>query len=406
MASYQDVVDEIYDLRTFRGKMSLDPIRALMAEQGNPEKDFPAIHITGTNGKGSTATILAAMLEEAGYTTGLFTSPHLVHFRERVRVDGETISEDAVASLGRTVLDHDVDISYFEAMTGLAFTHFSESDVDVAVVETGMGGAVDATNVVEPEATVITNVAADHTAWLGETPEQIAYEKAGILERDVPLVTGATGTPRDVIDRVAAERGSPVYDIHPIAEPAAAHPQLDLRIDGERVTTALRGDYQVDNVNTALTVREVTDRDVPLDAVRRALATVTVPGRMERVDGTPFLLDGAHNPAAMARLATTMRDRPGDVVAVVSIMADKDYPLMLDILRDVADIIICTEAEIDRAADPAELAGCLPDASCLAVPDIHEALDTAAAVAAGNDTVLATGSLYFVGDVKRILQHH
>ncbi len=405
MVSYQDVVDEIYDLRTFRGKMSLDPITALMDAQGNPEADFPAIHITGTNGKGSTATILAAMLEEAGYTTGLFTSPHLVDFRERVRVDGEKISEDAVADLGRTVLDHDIDISYFEAMTGLAFTHFSASDVDIAVVETGMGGAVDATNVVEPEATVITNVAADHTAWLGETPEQIAYEKAGILERDVPLVTGAAGTPRDVIDRVAADQGAPVYDIHPVADPVTAHPQLDLRIEGERVTTALRGDYQVDNINTALTVRDVIDRDVPLDAVRRALATVTVPGRMERVDGTPFLLDGAHNPAAMDRLTASL-PRDGDVVAVVSIMADKDYPLMLDMLRDAADIIICTEAAIDRAADPHELAACLPDASCLVVPDIHEALDTARAVAAGDDTVLVTGSLYFVGDATRVLQHH
>lgn len=404
-SAYRDVLETIHDLRAFRGKMSLQPIRDLMAEQGDPHQDFPAIHIAGTNGKGSTATILAAILEEAGYTTGLFTSPHLVAFPERIRVDGEPIPEDAVASHGSAVLSHDIDISYFEAMTGIAFTHFAAEDVDVAVVETGMGGAVDATNVVEPEATVITNVSADHTRWLGETPEQIAYEKAGIAKRGVPLVTGATGEPRAVIDRVAARESAPVHPVRPLAEPVATAPQLDLRVAGTTITTALRGRYQVDNVNTALTILDVVDRDVPADAVRRALATVTVPGRMEQVDGTPFLLDGAHNPAAMDRLVEAIGERPGDTIAVVSIMDDKDWPRMLSALEQEAEVIICSRAGLDRAADPDELAAHVTDAETVVVPDIPEALDLADAIAADTDTALVTGSLYFVGDVKRVLQH-
>ncbi|MFB6167118.1 MAG: folylpolyglutamate synthase/dihydrofolate synthase family protein, partial [Candidatus Nanohaloarchaea archaeon] len=200
---YDEVVDRIYDLEKFRGDIALDPIRKAVARMGDPQEDFASVHVAGTNGKGSTATILASVLQEAGYTTGLFTSPHLVDFRERMRVDGEKITKDEVVERFSSVESTDVELSFFEAMTAMAFDHFSREDVDVAVVETGMGGEVDATNVIQPEASVITNVAREHTKWLGESREEIAGKLAGVVKEGTPVVSGAEGDARKVIREAA-----------------------------------------------------------------------------------------------------------------------------------------------------------------------------------------------------------
>ncbi|MDY6769993.1 MAG: folylpolyglutamate synthase/dihydrofolate synthase family protein [Candidatus Nanohaloarchaea archaeon] len=405
--AYEDAVAALYDHRTFRGKISLDPIRAVMEALGHPEQDFPAVHVAGTNGKGSTATMLAGALEEAGYRTGLFTSPHLTDFRERVRVDGDRISRRAVVDRYRDVAATDVDTSFFECMTAMAFDHFARADVDIAVVETGMGGRVDATNVVEPACSVITNVAREHTRWLGETPEQIAYELAGIAEADVPLVSGATGPPEDVIAAAARAEGAPLRGVDPRAAPVADDRlALTLDIDGRPVETGLVGRYQVDNVDTALAALDALDRDVPRAAVRDALAGLQVPGRMEPVARSPLvLLDGAHNPEAVQRLPATLADiETGRVTAAASIMADKDCGAMLSTLEDVADRIVLAEADIDRAADPSDLADHVEATDCAVVPDPADALHAAVDTASADDTVLVTGSLYFVGDVKAVLE--
>ncbi|MFB6294443.1 MAG: folylpolyglutamate synthase/dihydrofolate synthase family protein, partial [Candidatus Nanohaloarchaea archaeon] len=250
--AYRSVVDSIYDLQRFRGSLSLDPVEDLMGELGHPEGEVPVVHVAGTNGKGSTATMLARVLEAAGYRTGLFTSPHLVDFRERIQVDGEHIPQEQVVERYRAVAEADVDASFFEAMTAMALDHFAQQDVDIAVVETGMGGRLDATNVVDPLLSVVTNVAREHTTVLGETPEQIAYEIAGVV-KEAPVVSGATGRPGEVVAAVAAENGAP---LHPVNDRVAVvdddRMALTVAVDGRQVETGLVGRYQVDNIDTVL----------------------------------------------------------------------------------------------------------------------------------------------------------
>lgn len=396
--TFADTVDVLYGLPKFRDDISLDPIRDCLAALDHPHRAFPAVHVAGTNGKGSTATLLADALSNAGYTTGLFTSPHLVDPRERIRIDGEKIPRDVLVDNAARVLDTGADVSFFEAMTAVAFLQFADRDVDIAVVETGMGGRHDATNVVEPEASIITNVAREHTRWLGDTRAEIARDLAGII-RDAPVVTGATGDAGDVIERAARDRGAPLRHVEPRATLAADGFELTLDIDGDRVDTRLAGTFQVDNVDTVLTTIDVLPRDVPRDAVHEALRTTRLPGRMDVVARNPLtVLDGAHNPAAMERLAETFDAVDGPVTAAVSIMADKEYERMLSTLGSFVDHMVLSAAGIDRAADPEALAGAAP-ASHEIVRDPSDALARAREHMDG--TALATGSLYFVGDILR-----
>ncbi len=404
--TYRSVVDDIYDLQRFRGTLSLDPVQELMAELGHPEHDVPAVHVAGTNGKGSTATMLARVLEESGYRTGLFTSPHLVDFRERIQVDSTCITQEQVVDRYQRVADADVDASFFECMTAMALDHFAEEDVDVAVVETGMGGRLDATNIVEPVLSVVTNVAREHTTVLGETPEQIAYEIAGIIG-DAPVVSGATGGPGAVVRGVAEEADAPLHTVDDYVDVETGGMELALEVDDTRIETGLVGRYQADNIDTVLSAIDALPLDVPDTAVRDALTGITIPGRMEPVAREPLtLLDGAHNPAAVDRLPRTLdaldRER---TVAVVSTMAVQEYGELLSTIEQMADTVILSEAEIDRAADPADLAACIDAVDCEVVRSIPAALAAARDIAEPDDTVLVTGSLYFVGDVKNELGH-
>ncbi|MDY6768841.1 MAG: folylpolyglutamate synthase/dihydrofolate synthase family protein [Candidatus Nanohaloarchaea archaeon] len=403
---YAQVVRDIYELQKFRGKISLEPIQELTAQLDHPEQDFPAIHVAGTNGKGSTASMLAAVLSEEGERTGLFTSPHLVDFRERIQVDGEKISREDVVRAYERVSGVGTDMSFFECMAAMAFDHFSRKEVDVAVVETGMGGRIDATNVAASELSVVTNVAREHTKWLGETPEQIAHEIGGIIREETPVVSGADGDPGRVIETIAEAKDAPLVPVEQLARPVDdGSTTLTLDWDGTRIDTDLLGRYQVDNINTMLTAVEAMDRAVSDAAVRSALERVELPGRMEAVSSEPLvLLDCAHNPAAVRRLpATLSRIDGGKTVVVASIMADKDYGAMLSTVEEFADLVILSEAGIDRAADAEDLAACVDRVDCEVVPSIPDALDTALKVAAPDDLVLVTGSLYFVGDVKKVM---
>ncbi len=403
--SYEDVVDEIYDLQKFKGRMSLQPITNMMAALDDPHTAFSSVHIAGTNGKGSTTHILAAMLEEAGYRVGTYTSPHLMDFRERVRVNGEPIPPDRVATYYRDIAEHDIDLSFFEFTTALAFLHFAEEDVDIAVIEAGIGGRLDATNIVEPEAAVITNVSEDHVTVLGETPEQIAYEKAGIIKEQTPVVCGATGSTQDVIAEVAAAQNAPLYtvDDRVDAERQETDTGLTLTVDGKTFETDIIADYQIDNINTAVTACTVLDTyAVASEDIRRALALLDLEGRMEQIAEHPcVLLDGAHNPSGMRRAARTITDlQQGKTITVTSIMADKNYAAMLDEIEAFSDLIMVSEAAVDRAADPEELASCITSTDYEIEPDIRETVRKALEIASADDTIVFTGSLYFIGDVK------
>lgn len=403
--AHDTVIEEIYRLERFKGRITVDPIRDVMDALDNPQDEFAAIHIAGTNGKGSTAHILSRILQEAGYTVGTYTNPHLTDIRDRITVDGEQITYSEIEDHYDRIAAQNVDLSFFECTTAMAFCQFAAEDVDIAVVETGLGGRLDATNILDPTLAVITNVAKDHTNMLGETPEQIAHEKAGIIKEQTPVVSGAAGSPQTVIERIATQQNAPLHTVDSRAALIeAGSDMLALDIDGEQYETPLLAEYQVDNINTALTAVDCLDTfTVTDDAVRNALETVQVPGRMEKIADQPLVvLDGAHNPAGMERAVETFdRIRQGKTIAVVSIMDDKPYDTMLATLEDCVDLILVTEAAIDRAADPADLAASIAETDCEIIQDRTDAVVTALEIADADDTVLFTGSLYFVGDIKQ-----
>lgn len=407
----EDAVSQIDNLQKFAGRMSLEPITAVMDALGDPQRTFPAIHIAGTNGKGSTATMIAAILEEAGYRVGVYTSPHLTDFRERIRVNGEPISLDRIRSyyIEVAAAAEETDLTFFECITALAFMHFAREDVDIAVIETGLGGRLDATNIIDPELAVITNVARDPTNYLGETPEQVAYENAGIITEGTPVVSGVEGDPADVVEAVAEQRAAEIISVQEtVSCEDHSTDGLAVSIADDTMEADLLGTYQVDNMNVAVTACRTLDEgdfDVSTEDIVDGLRSVKLEGRMECIAERPLVLfEGAHNPAGIQAAADTITDlKKGRTITVTSIMGGKDYEAMMQEIESFSDLIILSEAGIDRAANPEDLAACINATDYEVEPSIRRVLEKTLQMADDNDTIVFTGSLYFVGDVKQTL---
>lgn len=423
MMSYPASVEFLYGLQRRGIKLGLDTIEAMLARLGRPHNRYPTLHIGGTNGKGSTAAMAASMLQAAGYRTGLYTSPHLVDFRERIRVDGEPIPEDGVADLTERVqeaLGSALHPTFFEFATALALQHFADAEVDVAVIEVGMGGRFDATTAVTPLVSAITNVALDHEEYLGPTVEAIAFEKAGIIKRGVPVIVGRlSADAAGVIGRIAADRQAPLVRLGAEFR-VEADPLEGFRYEGLRgayagLSCPLRGAHQLDNAACALAMLDVAaTRGLPHseDSVRRGLSTVSWEGRLETVERHPLLvLDGAHNPAAAeavaAHLAGHRRLHPDSrIIAVIGMMRDKDRAGFLRIILPLVDEVVLTRAQTDRAATVEELRASLGErgetAYLAALP--ADALSRARRLASSADMICVTGSLMLVGEVKALLR--
>ncbi|MEX0690710.1 MAG: Mur ligase family protein [Gemmatimonadales bacterium] len=359
---------------------SLDPTRALLAALGNPETQYPIIHVGGTNGKGSVCWLVAEALRAAGWRTALYTSPHLVDLRERMLVDGQPIRREALAMWTerlRPVVERE-GASFFEETTAIAFADFAARRADVAVVEVGLGGRLDATNVVTPVVTAITRVRREHTEYLGESIEGIAREKAGIAKPAVPLIVGERDPSLvEVIRRHAEEVGAPVM--------RAEDPW-----DGP---LALVGAHQRENAAVALGILRHLPADLrpSADAVAQAFARTTVHGRFDARG--PWLFDVAHNPDGVDALCAALAAHPPlrPLHAIVGILADKDWPVMLQRLHAVVDRLWMTDppsAPADRRLDLALV-------TVPVEPDFDRALATARV---GAGTVLVTGSFHTVGD--------
>jgi dihydrofolate synthase/folylpolyglutamate synthase len=420
--SYPRTLEFLFGLQRHGIKLELDTIEALLARVGDPHRRYRCLHIGGTNGKGSTAAMAASIARAAGYRVGLYTSPHLVDFRERIEVDGEPISESAVQALTdrlRSAGGRRLEPTFFEFTTALAFLWFAESDVEVAVVEVGMGGRFDATTVVTPLACTITNVALDHQQFLGHTIEAIAFEKAGIVKPGVPLVTGRLTADADgVVDLVARGQDAPRrrlgMEFQAEEEPGGT---FAFRGDTWRLpglVCPLAGRHQLDNAACAIALLEAAGRQgLPVDeaAVSRGLRETRWDGRLELAGRSPdVLLDGAHNPAAAQVLAQHLASRRraqayGQVIVVVGMMRDKDYPAFLDIVASLADVLILTQAHLPRAATVDELRGGLnaPPSSVIAISDPEQAFAQARRMATSRDLICVTGSLMLVGDIKALL---
>jgi dihydrofolate synthase/folylpolyglutamate synthase len=421
--TYSETVQYLYGLQQHGIKLGLETIRALLARGGEPQRQYAAIHIGGTNGKGSTAAMLASMLQAAGHRVGLYTSPHLIDFRERIRVDGVMIPEERVTSLVRMLqmaAASDLAPTFFEFTTALAFHYFAECHVDVAVLEVGLGGRFDATNVVLPMATAITTIGLDHEAYLGSTLEAIAFEKAGIIKPNVPVVIGRLpASARRVIETRAATEAAPLLALDRDfrcdgLSPIDCH-YIGLSAGYDHLCCPLEGRFQLDNLACAMALMELARERglaVPEAAARDGLRQVTWHGRLEVVGEAPTtLLDGAHNPAAAVVLAEYLTEwrnsRPGARVhLIIAMMRDKRPQEFLAPLQPLIDSLIVTQAGLPRAFTGSDLRDVLCNGQLIAhvAATPADALARAKRLASPTDLICVTGSLMLVGEIKALLQ--
>lgn len=412
--------DQLLALEQFGIKLGLEQITALLGAMGRPDDAFPSILIAGTNGKGSVTAMVERAVRAAGHRTGRYTSPHLVHLEERVAIDGEPVSSGTLDHSIERVLEASRTLpwppSFFEAATAVALDVFRRAAVDLAVLEVGLGGRLDATNAVTPIAVAITRVDFDHEAYLGETLEAIATEKAGVIKAGGLVLLGPN---HETVERVISERCRTVgaslsHARHGTTETATlvdGRTRLDVQTPHrayEALTLGLRGRHQIENALTALRLLEELDATgkvrVPTAAIRAGLEDVTWPGRLEvrHWRGTDLLLDGAHNPSGARALAAYVLETYGRrLPMVVGIMKDKDIGAVLAALAPAASRFTFTAPRSARAAEPVTLATL---ASRLA-PDVPTAtaddpLDAVTDAAATGRPVVVAGSLYLVGEVR------
>lgn len=412
MSSYAETIAFLQGLEVARGwDLKLDRMRAACGLRGHPERAFGVVHVAGTNGKGSTVATIEAVLRAAGYRTGLYTSPHLIDFCERIRAGGATIPETDVVALvaaQRKALDQvGIALTHFEFATLLAFEWFARVGVEIAVVEVGLGGRLDATNVVTPASTAITSIGLDHEEFLGEGITAIAGEKAGILKPGVPLVLGGVPSAAHAIVMArAATLGVSVREADAsalVAEPAGFRFDRPAGPAWRGLPPGLPGGFQRANLAVALGVVDMLSERFPCseDAVRTGLATVRWPGRAARLQDDPLVIvDGAHNPDGMrACRAELERVAPGRrVVLVFAVMADKRWRQMLSLISPIAAHVVLTRVG-RRGLDPAEAAAALGGALPVEiVPDPQAAILRARSLAREDRPLAITGSLFLAGE--------
>ena len=417
------LLKELYALERFGIKLGLDVVRELLRRLGDPQDAFPAIHVTGTNGKGSTCAFLASMFRAAGYRVGLYTSPHLVKFNERIRIDGAMIADDDVARLYQEIRPHAAAMAarnetdqptFFEVTTAMAFRHFAERRVDVAVIEVGMGGRLDATNVVHPDACVITRIGLEHTENLGRTVERIAREKSGIIKPRVPVVTVDQPT-LAIIAAKAEELKCPLTVVGRDVRCSRAGFDLEgqdlLLEDGEAVAARIRllGAFQPENAAvayaTALAVK--AKWKLTKDDIAKGLSAATWPGRLQVVRRNPVVIvDGAHNAPAAVALAESLRELfPAKKLAfVLGILNDKDLAGIADALGPLASRVSATRPKTPRAFEPEDLRRAFGGyAPVEVVPEVKDAVMKALDSAATDDVVVVAGSIYTIGEALELL---
>jgi dihydrofolate synthase / folylpolyglutamate synthase len=415
--TYDDLVAELFPRLTGGIRWGLERTRLILAEAGDPHLALRVLHVGGTNGKGSVAANLDAILQQAGLRTGLYTSPHLCTLRERIRVDGRAIEPDALVAAARRLwpVIRRTEASFFEATTAIAFLALREAGIDVAVVEVGLGGRLDATNVVVPALTVLTNVSLDHVQLLGSALHDVAREKAGIIKARVPVVTAET-TP-DVLEVFAAAAAAVDAPLHRLRPDEADDLAADMRgtefvlptqnWGSLRLHTPLPGRHQVTNAALAVRALDVLRPDgVDAAAVAAGVAAVRWPGRfqVERVAGVTFVFDVAHNAAGIDALVAALAYAgvPLPLTVVAGVLGDKDWRSMLIPLQRAAAAVILTQpptAPPDRRWDPVEALAAAPADNTRITADFTAALEQAYAAAADRGgAVVVTGSFHTVGD--------
>jgi dihydrofolate synthase / folylpolyglutamate synthase len=444
--SYETAVARMYALgheltQTSSHKFDLAHMRVLLAALDNPERRFPSVLIAGTNGKGSTAATLASILQVAGLRTALYTSPHLVRINERIRINGVAISDDDFALLHdlvdrtaeRLVEENELPWhpSFFEMLTAIAFEYFAQNKIEMAVLEVGMGGRLDATNVVDPRLSIITDISLDHQKFLGNTVAEIAREKAGIIRPEGVVVTlPQQPQANDVIGNTTLELNARAISAAPYVPPVSPSSDGYLATNGVTpvsryplvvmgkqilVETSLLGRHQLRNVALAIAAaEELSHQGFPItpEAIERGIRQTCWPGRFQIVPATVsrprYVFDVAHNPAGAWALRSTLSACYEDrrLIFVFGAMRDKAIAEMTEILFPLADTVIAAQADNPRSATPEEIrhAAVRTSSTIEEAADVGHALDRAKVLAGAQGIVVVTGSIYLVGEAMRLME--
>lgn len=434
--NYDETISFLYGLRKHGVKLGLERIKHILQALGNPEQQFSSIHIAGTNGKGSTAAACEAILRSHGYKTGLFTSPHLVSFTERIKLNREEIAESDVIRIAALMREKTERVraehgqpTFFEFVTAMAFFYFAEMNIRWAVVETGMGGRLDATNSIIPAVSVITPISFDHKEFLGDSLKDIAFEKAGIIKQGVPVVSACQKKEAaELLVKTSEARGTGIYfygkDFHAdnintdIEGSAFDYKNGGLLINNLRMPLA--GDYQPENASLAIKAVSLalnSSGSFSSGKVRPAISSIKWPGRLEKIADDPLIIiDAAHNPEAAEALAGFLKNRYKNrkLIFIIGIMADKDIRGVLKPLLHIADKVVFTAPSNERAASAQNLLdaavseiGC---SKCIVSASVSEAIDLARTISAELSVaqepapvIVGTGSFYTIGEIKAAL---
>jgi len=417
----KDAIKFIEATERFRIKPGLDTVGNLLNRMGNPQESLKVIHVAGTNGKGSTSAFMESILRNAGHKVGLFTSPSLESFNERIRVNNEYISDEALGEIvGRIKgIIEEIEASgeesptEFEIVTAVAFEHFKRENVDIVVLEVGMGGRLDSTNIIKkPLVSVLVPIAIDHTKYLGTTLTEVASEKAGIIKEDTFVVVHPQEPEAmSVIRRIAEEKNSALLeaDFSKLKIKTSDINGSEIEFDGEQYAIGMIGEYQPRNASVALTVMKLLQEhygmSISKEAIIEGLRTCSWQGRFEKMMDEPLVfIDGAHNMHGILGLKKTLANIKGDrkIIGVVGIFADKDVDGMLDEILPSLDAVIATEAENPRSMNSGELTAIIEGKGYAPIDgiDVENSIDVALKMADEDSLVIIFGSLFMIGKVR------
>ena len=411
--SYRESIKYLYGLQIYGVKFGLSKTYELMKRLGNPHHGKKYIHIAGTNGKGSVSAMLESILLRAGMKVGFYSSPHLVRFTERFRINHKEITQKRVAELTdrlRNIIDPDNPPTYFEATTVISLTYFAEENTDISIMEVGMGGRLDATNIIKPMVSAITNISLEHQAFLGRRLIDIAGEKAGIIKKGVDTVTAATQpSVIRLFEGICAEKNAPFWRAGKDMRYRSAGSGLSyygLKHTFRNLDAGLKGSYQKRNIALAIAIIELLEQkgfEISSRDIKEGLRETIWPGRLHLISKSPLIvLDGAHNPAGIREVAEAVEKTfpYNRLILIIGIMKDKDIGNMISRLVPMADYIICTSPDYYRSAESGDLMKIAYAYSrhVESVPVISKAIDRAKEMAGPRDMILITGSLFTIGE--------
>ncbi len=404
--NYIETLNYIHSLGNFSLPAGLERIKLALQALGNPQNSLKAVHIAGTNGKGSVSAFVSSVFKAAGYKTGLFISPFVVDFRERIQINGEFISEEDLVYFGERVKQTNIRLTEFEFITAVAFLYFKEKNIDILICETGLGGRLDATNTLEnPVCCVITKIGLDHTAVLGDTLEQITEEKCGIL-RDCPTVTTPFQPPAALNIIKARARELVVPDLKDLKALSVGVGKNEFIYSGKAFETALFGEYQLENAIVAIEAVKASGYGIPYEIMYEGLNTAAFPARLEVISQNPLtVLDGAHNPDGGAALSAFMEAYSGKITAIIGMMGDKAADGVLALtLKHCKGAVAVSVPNMPRSLTAQELCRRAEKyVPCEAAADLKSAIARAREIAKG-EPIFIFGSLYLAGSIRPLLK--